>query len=237
MSLSIIMPCYNEEEIIEKVVRSYYAEIQSRIDDFEFIVIDDCSKDNTLTKLQVLSKELPKLKILRPTVNGGHGKALRMGYETACKEWVFQVDSDNQFEIKEFWKLDSMKNRYDFIVGYRKHRHDPLTRLILTEIIRISNFILFGVWIKDANCPFRLIKNDLLKQLLKSVDKNLFAPNIALSILAARKNNKLTTLPVTHYERKTGTCTIKKMKLIKSSLKGLRELFEMRKGLSNTDRS
>jgi len=186
MSISIVMPCYNEESIIETVVRDYYEKIINKIEDSELIVVNDCSKDNTYNILNNLKNELPKLKVLCTPVNSGHGKATMMGYEFAEKEYIFQIDSDNQFESKDFWKLYSLKDNFDFIIGFRQQRHDPMVRLIITKSLGLINLLFFGVHINDANCPFRLMKKNVLIKRLASIDKESLAPNIMLSILAKK---------------------------------------------------
>lgn len=232
MSLSIIIPCYNEEEIIEKVVRSYYNQVIDKIRGAEIIVVNDCSTDRTAQILKDLKKKLPRLKVLKPPVNGGHGKAIRLGYEAAQKKYVFQVDGDNQFKPQDFWKLYQFKDDYDFILGARQNRSDPLYRLVLTRIIRFTNLFLFGVWIKDANCPFRLIKKEVLIDLLKPIDPEALAPNIKLAIIAKKKKFKIKEVPVFHRPRKTGKISIVSWKLIRFSLKGLTQLLELRKKIS-----
>ena len=227
MSISIVMPCYNEEGVIEEVVRTYYDKIISKISNSEFIVVDDCSKDNTNNILKRLKDEFPELKVLKTPVNSGHGKAMRLGYETAQKEWIFQVDSDNQFAAGDFWKLYAQKDNHSFILGFREKRYDPLHRLVLSKMVRFANLILFKVWIKDANCPFRLMKKEVLVDILKLVDKETLAPNIMLSVLAKKRKIAMTEIPITHYERKTGIVSIANWKLIKFALKGLKQLLKL----------
>ncbi|MBW2046087.1 MAG: glycosyltransferase family 2 protein [Deltaproteobacteria bacterium] len=229
MSVSIIMPCYSEEEVIEKVVRTYYNEIIAKIEDSEFIVVDDCSKDNSYAVLKKLKNDFPKLKVLKTPTNSGHGKAVRMGYEAATKDYVFQVDSDNQSKAQDFWKLYSLKDTYGFILGFRKQRCDPILRLITTKALRLINLFLFGVWINDINCPFRLIKKKVLVELLKLVDKNALAPNIMISILAKKRKVRMIEVPITHYERKTGQTSITDWKLITFSMKVFWQLTALRR--------
>jgi len=224
MSVSIVMPCYNEAEIIEKVIRTWYGEVIFKIHDSEMIIVDDCSSDNTHNILKRLSSEFSKLKVLKTAVNSGHGRTTRAGYEAATKEWIFQVDSDNQFEAHEFWKLYALKDKYDFILGFRKKRQDSITRLILAKTIPFMNFLLFQIWIKDANCPFRLIKKEVLDRFIELIDKESLAPNIMMSILAKKKRIRMMEVPVTHRKRKTGVVSIVNWKLIWFSLKGFKEL-------------
>jgi len=227
--VSVVMPCYNEDAVIEKVVRAWHDEVISRIDGSEMIVIDDCSRDNTHNILERLKSEFPGLRVLKTVVNSGHGKAMRLGYESSVKEYVFQVDSDNQFEAGEFWKLYALKDSYDFILGFRKKRQDSITRLILTRIIRFMNLLLFRVWIKDVNCPFRLIKREILCELLKGVDKEALAPNIMISILARRRKIKMAEILVAHHQRKTGVVSIANLRLFKFALKGFKQLMAMKR--------
>ena len=118
MPVSIIIPCYNEEDIIERVIKDYYFQIISRIDDSELIVVDDHSRDHTYDVLKKIGRDLTRLKIVRVPVNSGHGRAILTGYRAAVKEYVFQVDSDNQFHAKDFWKLYALRQDYDFVLGY-----------------------------------------------------------------------------------------------------------------------
>lgn len=230
MPVSIVMPCYNEGKTIEAVIRSYHDEVTSKIAGSELIAVDDCSTDGTYEILERLKNEIPELRVLKNPVNSGHGKSVRAGYEAAETEYVFQTDSDNQFKTCDFWKLYTLKNSHDFILGFRKVRHDPLPRLVLTRIIRIANAFFLGVWIKDANCPFRLMKKSVLDSLLANVDREALAPNIMLSVLAAKRGIRMAEVPVTHYERATGVSSIEKWKLLKFALKGFRQmlLFRMR---------
>jgi len=229
MSISIVMPCYNEEEIIEKVVRAHYSEVVSKIDDSELIVIDDCSTDNTYRILQDLKGSLPRLRILKTSINSGHGKALRKGYEASQKEWVFQVDSDNQFDVRDFWQLYEFKEDFVFILGFRGARQDHLSRVILSRIIRLIISFLFGVRIKDANCPFRLMNRKVLNDFLRLTDREASAPNIMISILAKQNGIKMVEVPVTHYARKTGVNSIANWKLIRFALAGFKQLVILKK--------
>src|ERR1019366_5675204 len=94
--LSIVMPAYNEGDIIEKTVREWYDEVIRRIPGSEIIVVDDCSKDNTREVLARLAREIPALRPLTSPANGGHGKALRYGFDHVQRDWIFQTDSDRQ---------------------------------------------------------------------------------------------------------------------------------------------
>ncbi|MFA6583579.1 MAG: glycosyltransferase family 2 protein [Elusimicrobiaceae bacterium] len=228
-SLSMVMPVYNEGEIIAATVREYYDTVIGKMTDAELIVVNDCSTDNTGAILAELAKELPKLKVITPEKNGGHGKAILLGYEAASKDLVFQTDSDNQFEPDDFRTLWAYKDKCGMILGYRRNRRDPLHRLLLTKIVRASINIVFGTDIRDANCPFRLMNRIQLHSLLKTIPADSLAPNIMLSILFKKRGFCFTEVPVSHRERKTGTVSIVRLKLLRFALKGLGQLLKLRR--------
>ena len=119
---SIVMPAYNEEEIVEKTVREWYGEVISRIPGSELIVVNDCSKDGTGEVLARLAREIPALRPLTPERNGGHGRALRYGFDHVTQDWVFQTDSDRQHLPSDFWKtLGACGKRAISCLGVRSH--------------------------------------------------------------------------------------------------------------------
>lgn len=228
MPVSLVMPCYNEAGVIEETVRTYYAEVIAKLQGSELTVVDDSSTDETPNILERLKKDLPELRVLKTPSNSGHGTALRLGYETTRNEWIFQVDSDNQFEAQDFWKLWQARSASPFVIGVRKNRKDPFHRLILSKIIRSANWVLFGIWLKDANCPFRLVKREVLMDLLSEIKPESLAPNLMIALLAKRKKIEMAEVTVTHRDRRTGKASLVSWRLLKFCTKGFFELLKMR---------
>lgn len=232
--VSVVMPVYNEEGIIEKTVRDYYAEIIEQLPGSEMIIVNDCSTDGTPAILAGLQSELEVVKVLKPDKNGGHGKALRLAYENASLSLVFHTDSDYQFDPKDFWKLYDEIEDNDMVIGYRAVRHDPLPRLIITNILKVSNIAIFGFGIRDANSPFRLIRRECLQECLKLIDPEAFAPSIMLAVTAKWLGYRVKEIPVTHLPRLTGEVSIKKWKLLKACMLSLSQNLELKKMLRNS---
>lgn len=194
----VLIPSYNEAKIIEKVILEW-SEIIKRFPGSEILVIDS-SNDETYEILEKLKKKFKFLKIVRQKPLG-HGKAILEGYQKALKTkhtWIFQTDADGYFKVKDFYKLWDKRNTSGLILGYRERRTDPLFRLVLTWTTKIWVLILFGKYIKDSNIPFRLIRRCYLKEIIKKIPHDVFAPNIFLSIMAAKDNHKLYDIPVSH---------------------------------------
>ena len=223
----VIMPALNEVEYIEETIL-YWVSILSKFPGSVILVVDK-STDGTKDKLIKLRKKYGLLKVIEQK-GVGHGNALIHGYNIAVRAnhpWIVQADSDGLFSSSDFNKLLEKKSQSSFIIGHRQNREDPSYRIFLTWLISTWILILFGHKIKDPNIPFRLIKRDYLEKLLNSVPNSVFAPNIFLSILAARDGQNLNQVPVIY---KTGKkkSSLSKLKLLKASLLGFKELVDFR---------
>ncbi len=227
--LSIVMPAYNEEEVIDAVVRQW-TDLLDRLfpaDNTRLIVVNDGSRDKTGAILDSLKATYPKLMVVHQP-NGGHGNAVVNGYRHAValdSTFVFQTDSDDQFVTDDFEKLWLRRDASNFILGYRQERYDAPARLVITKILRWSIALIYGTYIMDSNIPFRLIRGSFLKKLLAQLPTPTpFAPNIFLAVMAKKAGNNTFDIPIVHKERQTGTVSILKWKLIKVCMLSFQEL-------------
>ncbi|MBO9638339.1 glycosyltransferase family 2 protein [Siphonobacter aquaeclarae] len=241
--LSIVMPAYNEEEIIETVVRNWSAFLDTHfqpLGETRLIVVNDGSKDSTGAKLDEIAPKYPRLVVVHQK-NGGHGNAVVHAYRKAVEigsEWVFQTDSDDQFVAEDVLKLWNKREESDFIMGFRQVRHDATFRLFVTRVLKYSLFAVYGTMISDSNIPFRLIRGSFLKKLLAQLPEPLpFAPNIFLAVMARKAGQKTFDIPITHKERATGEVSIQKMKLLKVCWQSFKELFRFRQELNEKVRA
>jgi glycosyltransferase involved in cell wall biosynthesis len=152
---------------------------------------------------------LAELRVLRPERNGGHGRALRFGYRHVSNDYVFQTDSDRQHLPAEFFSLWDARADYDFVFGVRTHRADGSIRLFITKTMRIMNWLVWQVWIRDANCPFKLMKTGPLNKTLAMIPEESFIPMVMVSILSRKLGFKVREVEVTHMPRKGGTQSLK----------------------------
>ncbi len=231
MSLAIVMPAYNESGCIESVVQSWLTVFDTVPG--VLIVVNDGSKDDTGKILDAVALREPRLKVIHQK-NAGHGAAVMRGYQEALQTgepYIFQTDSDDQFLPVDFPKLWERRDSSPFIIGYRKVRHDAFARLLITRIVRVLNFLFFFCWLRDSNIPFRLMRADYLRELLPLIPPGIFTPNIMLSVLASKAGADLQEIPISHVERKTGTVSIVKWRLIKVCFRSAYELLRFRLSL------
>ena len=166
--LFIIIPAYNERENIRQVLDDWYPVIQAHSGNGEsrLVVIDDGSKDDTYIIMQEYAKEHPLFSPITKT-NSGHGATVLYGYHYALDhgaDFVFQTDSDGQTLPSEFEQFWDQREAWDMVIGWRNNRQDGGSRIFVTRILRLVIRICFGVSVKDANTPFRLMKADTLRR-------------------------------------------------------------------------
>ena len=202
--LSIVMPAYNEGAHIEQCVLEWYETVASRIPGSEMIVVDDCSRDDTGARLQSLAARVPALRALTTPTNGGHGRALRFGIDHARGDFIFHTDSDRQHTPEDFWAMWERRATADFIFGIREHRADGAFRAGVSAMMRVVNALVWGYWIEDANCPYKLMRRAALEEILPSIPRSSFIPMVMVSILARRGGFRVSELRVRHFPRVAG---------------------------------
>lgn len=209
--LLIIIPTYNEEKIIKKVIKDWI-KVTKKIN-AKILVINDGSTDQTFKILKKINSK--RLKIMSQK-NAGHGPTLLKGYNYALKkkfDYVFQVDSDNQFFASDFKKFWNNRKNFDLVLGFRKKRYDDNIRLVITKICRFLILLIFGTYIKDANVPYRLMKKKVLIYAFKNFNLKVNVVNIFISIISSKKGFKIKSMNVKHKKRLTGTVWIVSYKL------------------------
>ncbi len=228
LDLAVVIPVYNEEEIISTVLSEWYQKLKELEINFEIHVYNDGSKDNTLKNITETSELLERI-IVHDKENSGHGPTILMGYrENSHAEWVFQVDSDNEMSPDEFSRVWDNREYADFIFGHRYGRKSPVTRKIVSFISRLIVGFLYSSRGYDVNAPYRLMKSSVFEDFWKMIPDDTFAPNIVITGIAGYVNCKIIEIPITHCNRVTGEVSIQKFKLLKMVIKSLYQTVKCR---------
>ncbi len=224
--LFIVIPAYNEQDNIGKVVKDWYPVVEKYGTDSRLVVIDDGSTDDTYKILKNLSKDMPNLTALTKP-NKGHGATLLYGYRYALEQgadYVFQTDSDGQTLPSEFEPFWISREKYDITIGYRNKRKDGLSRIFVTRILRLVVYLCFRVFVLDANTPYRLMSAATLKENLKYIPDDFFLTNVALSAIYKKRKQKVHFIPISFRERQGGKNSINFVKIAKVGLSSFSSL-------------
>lgn len=158
--LSIFFPAYNDAGTIASLVISSVKIAATLTDDYEVIVIDDGSQDDTPKILDELARIYPdRVRIVHHETNRGYGGALRSGFAAARKDFVFYTDGDAQYDPSEMTLLwNKMSDDVDWVNGWKISRSDPLHRIIIGRVYHHMVKLLFGLKVRDVDCDFRLMR-------------------------------------------------------------------------------
>lgn len=223
--LVIVIPAYNEEANIETVVKEWHEVAVEYGNDSKLVVINDGSKDNTLGILKELEQKYEKLVVLTKP-NGGHGSTLIYGYKYALEigaDYVFQTDSDGQTRPKEFGPFWAMREHYKMVIGHRAGREDGFSRVVVTKTLKAVIRLMFGVSVKDANTPFRLMKAEILPKCLEMFDENYNLPNVIISVACVKFKYSVKYRKITFRKRQGGVNSINIRKITKIGIKALKD--------------
>lgn len=224
-SLYIIIPAYNEEKNIEKVIDDWYPIIEKYNGNgsSRMVIIDDGSKDSTYSIIEKCAKSRP---LLVPLIkmNSGHGATVLHGYKYALEkkaDFIFQTDSDGQTLASEFHHFWEVRNDYDMVIGMRNKRQDGIARILVTKTLKAVIKVCFGVKISDANTPFRLMKADSLENAVKLIPEDFNLSNVLVSVIFAKQDRKVKYIPITFRPRQGGKNSINIKSIIKIGRKAL----------------
>ena len=229
--LYIVIPAYNEEANIETVIKEWYPVVEKYGNDSRIVVVNDGSKDNTLEILNKIAVNYPKLIVL-PKENGGHGSAVIYGYKYALKEgadYIFQTDSDGQTRPKEFGPFWANRENYDMVIGHRKGRQDGISRFFVTKTLKLVLKLIFGVWVTDANTPYRIMKADALSKCMDLFDDNYNLPNVIISVAMKKRKYKVLYRHITFRPRQGGVNSINLKKIFGIGYKALNDFRAINK--------
>lgn len=234
--LFIIIPAYNERDNIRQVLDDWYPVIEEHAGDGEsrLVIIDDGSKDDTYSIMQSYAKDHPLFTPLTKP-NGGHGATVLYGYHYALAhgaDFVFQTDSDGQTLPSEFNQFWQQREAWDMIIGWRNNRQDGGSRIFVTRILRLVIRLCFGVSVKDANTPFRLMKADTLRTYIGLIPKDFNLSNVILSVIYAKKNCRVKYIPITFRPRQGGTNSINMKKIFGIGRQALKDFRQINRVLS-----
>ncbi|MHC4655583.1 MAG: glycosyltransferase family 2 protein [Planctomycetota bacterium] len=224
VSISVFFPCYNEQENVERTVQNALTILENLKADFEVIIVDDGSSDDTAQIADEITAANTRVKAVHHHTNLGYGAALKSGFKAATKELVFYTDGDGQFDINEMPPLLPMMAQFDIVSCFRLNRQDSLLRKLNGWAWTKLVCLLFGMKIRDIDCAFKLYKTKIFDNIELSSSGALIDAEILAR--AVRKGYSITQKGVHHYPRTAGAQTGANLSVI---LRAFKELFKLRR--------
>ncbi|MCM1123043.1 MAG: glycosyltransferase family 2 protein [Eubacterium sp.] len=238
--LFIVIPAYNESENIRSVIEDWYPVIEqySGGGASRLVIIDDGSRDDTYAIMQELATKRPLLQPLTKP-NGGHGATVLYGYQYALEngaDYIFQTDSDGQTLPEEFHQFWENRKRYRAVIGYRNHREDGFSRILVTKTLKLVLRLVFSLNVTDANTPFRLMDREALAEYLPDIPKDFNLSNVMLTVLLLYNKETVKFIPITFRPRQGGVNSINLPKIIRIGMRAVKDFRTIKKGMKRHNR-
>lgn len=203
MELSIVVPLFNEEESLPELT-SWIKKVVStnNIQQWELFFVDDGSTDNSWKIIETLCAENPQVKGIKFQRNYGKSAALQTAFEQTTGEVVITMDADLQDSPEEIPALMKMiqQDDFDLVSGWKKKRHDPLSKTIPTKLFNWATRKMSGIELHDFNCGLKAYKKKVIHGIEVYGEMHRYIPVIAK--WAGFK--KIGEKEVAHQERKYG---------------------------------
>jgi len=217
--LSIVIPTYNESEIIEESVKEIL-----KLKNIELIISDGGSTDNTLLKIKKFKQSYKNVKVIENKIKGRKGLDIENGIKICSSKFCIFVDADLSCGISGILKVSKELKNHDLVIGYRvsNKKRTFLRNFLTRSYILLINF-LFKMKIKDYQCGLKGFRKEKILPILEKIKNKDFFWDTELIIRSQKSNLKIKEVPVTWIEKRKS-----KIKVLRTSLKFLLKIIKFK---------
>lgn len=219
ISLSVIMPAYNEANRIRAAIFRTHGELSQMRCDFQIVAVDDGSTDGTGEVLEQAARELARITVVRLAANRGKGEALRRGFRQATGDLVFFLDADMDLPPEQMRLLLQVmrEDGADVVIGSKMHPQSrvdyPPYRRAVSLIYYTVTRILFGLPVRDTQTGLKVFRREVLERCLPRMLVKAFAYDLELLVIAHHLGYRISEAPVViEYHAKYGYIPINTMR-------------------------
>lgn len=196
--ISVVVPLYNEVDSLEELHGRLRRQLEALGRSFEILFVDDGSTDDSAAMIERIRSDDAHVGCIRFRANFGKAAALDAGFKQARGDIVITMDADLQddpVEISRF--VDALAAGYDVVSGWKKVRHDPLSKTLPSKLFNATVRRVSGLPLHDFNCGFKAYRAEALRGIELYGELHRYLP-----VLIAWRGFRVTEIAVQHHPRK-----------------------------------
>jgi len=220
LSVSFVMPMYNESDNIRKTIENITLVAREIADDHEIVVVDDGSTDDSAGIVAGLAENNTAIRCFRLEKNTKFGGAFARAFYEARKDVIMYMDSDMPVSIGDIRESFPLIYEADIVTGYSKiNKGDTVKRKIISAVYNLIVQLLFGLYIADINSGYKIVRRDLVKD-LRFISLSPFI-DVELFLHARRKNGEVRQFPLIFNPRSGGKSYIARFPVIAATFRDM----------------
>ncbi|MFX1420130.1 MAG: dolichyl-phosphate beta-glucosyltransferase [Promethearchaeota archaeon] len=204
LEISIIVPAYNEEYRISKFLKKLISFSMINLKNYEIIIVNDGSTDNTKEIVYDLIKNDENIKLISYDENRGKGYAILQGIINSAGDFILFMDADGSTAPEEIFRMLKIRENYnyDIIIGTRIAEESnimipqPISRKLLSKFFNLYSNLLFKLKINDLLCGFKGFKRDAALQIFKDLKSYRWEFDVEILYKARKKNFSIYQVPI-----------------------------------------
>ena len=200
LTLSVVVPVYNERDSLVQLVDELQAGVRSSVSRYEIIFVDDGSTDDSWKKIEELANREAVVSGIRLRRNFGKAAALTAGMKVATGNLILMLDADLQDDPAEFPALlQQIQAGYDVVNGWKQRRLDPWHKVYPSKVFNGLVGLMTGLRLHDHNCGLKLFRAEVAQEVQIYGELHRFIP-----VLAHSRGFRVTEVGVNHRSRQHG---------------------------------
>jgi len=230
LELSLVIPAYNEQQMIAATLENLHQFLQVRYESFEILVVDDGSTDETAHVVSQFSETHPNVRLLEQGTNQGKGCAIQRGVQESQGEYILFMDADLPYDLAAVDVfMTALRSKYDLAIGSRhmpgsKIRGVPLLRYLTGQVFSLLVAMLMFPGIRDTQCGLKGFRAEAARQIFERVRIRKFGFDVEALYIARKRRYTILPIPV----QMTGFRSDSRVRLLRDSSRMFLDLFTIR---------
>lgn len=221
--ITVFFPVYKDEHTVALVAAKAIAVCQDIANQFEIIIIDDCSPDRSGAIADELAAKYPFIRAIHHPHNMGYGAALKTGFKNAKYDLICLTDGDDEYDLNDLRKMIKLKDFYDLIITFRYKKIYSNKRIFISYIYNKVLRWLFRTRFRDISTGMRLVKKSLIEELQLTSDSPFIGAEITIKSML--KGYRIGEMGIQTFPREIGKGSSTSMRNITNTIKDIRKIY------------